>query len=180
MQKTILYLTGFIPLLVIGIGMTACQATVTGRGVPESTEQVRTGYVLKLNREISIPATSASVILQNGQIQGGSSVDRFRASCHIVMQQIKQTSQRVTPDEFIITGVRYWEDFAGFGYRTPLSGPEFIKYEIEMRLHSDKQPNVHSLTCKHDDEDIYGRHLRMSEMQQALGDFAQIIKKTSK
>jgi len=159
------------------MGLAACQATVTGRGVPEGPEQIRSGDVVKLKREIIISSSKASMTLQNGQIQG-TSIDRFNASCRFVMKQIMQTSQKVMPDEFIITNVRYWEDFGGFGYRMPLSGPEFIKYEIEMHLHSDKQPNVFSLTCKHDDEDVYGRHLRLSEIQQALGEFAQILKRT--
>lgn len=177
MQNPLSNSTGLISVLSAIIVLTACQATVTGRGVPEGPEQVRSGDVVKLKREIIISASKASMTLQNGQIQGAS-IDRFNASCRFVMQQIMQTSQKVMPDEFIITNVRYWEDFGGFGYRKPLSGPEFIKYEIEMRLHSDRQPNIHSLTCKHDDEDVYGRHLRLSEMQQALGEFAQIIKKT--
>jgi hypothetical protein len=34
---------------------------------------------------------------------------------------------------------------------------------------------VYSLVCKHEDEHNEGRYLRLSEMQQALGDYARII-----
>ena len=150
--------------------LSACQTS------SDTYSQIKTGDRLKVNREITIPANKASTILQHGKIQGGASMDRFAASCRFVMREIKATNQKVIPDEFIITNVRYWEDFAGFGYRTPMSGPEFISYEVELRLGSDTQSEVHSLACKHDDENIFGRHLRLREIQQALGGFAQIVK----
>jgi hypothetical protein len=73
--------------------------------------------------------------------------------------------------------VRYWEDFVAPDYRIHLSGGEFINFEITLNLASKQQPEVHSLECKHDDEHNDGRHLRLSEMQQALGNYARIIKR---
>ena len=177
-KKDHLRIIGLTAMLSLTIGLTACQLMVTSRGAPDRAKRVNVGDILKLNHEIIIPATDASLIFQNGKIQGGTLIDRFGASCHFVMQQILPTPQRVIPDEFIITHIRYWEDSTGFGYRPQMPGPDFINYEFEMRLHSEKQPNVHSLTCKHDDEDDYGRHLRLNEVQQALGPFAQIIQRT--
>ena len=156
--------------------LSACAAG--GRGIPSTAEQVRAGDVIKLNQELIVPAGKASVIIQNGQLQGGSSVDRFAASCRFVMHEITSTNQKLVLGEFIVSQVTYWEDFRTFGYRGMFSGPEFINYETTMRLQSEKQPAVYSLVCKHDDEEVDGRHVLLSEMQKALGGIAKIIKKS--
>ncbi|MDY6981408.1 MAG: hypothetical protein SV201_16170, partial [Pseudomonadota bacterium] len=119
------------------------------------------------------PAQNASVILQHGRIVTGAA-DRFEASCRFVMKAGKNEPQMIAPDEFRVTNVRYWEDFVIPDIRQfPFSGGEMINYEITLRLHSAQQPEVHSLVCRHDDDSVDGRHLKVSEMQQALGDFAK-------
>jgi len=155
----------------------ACQS-IPG-GVPvDPDERVMSGDRVKVNRELTVPAGKASVSLQNGRIVSGG-IDRFVATCRFVMKEIKNTSQKIIPAEFQVTNVRYWEDFVAPDYRMHFSGGEFITYEITLRLHSEKLPELHSLVCKHDDEQNDGRHLRLSEMQEALGDFARIIKTKS-
>ena len=141
-------------------------------------EQIRPGDVIKLNQRLTIPANMASVVLQNGQQQNGASIDRFRASCRFVMHEIAKQQQILNPAEFTVTQVSYWKDIKTFGYGNMLSGPEFINYETTIRLHSDTQTAVHSLVCQHDDEDDDGRHVWLSEMQQALGTVARIIKRS--
>jgi hypothetical protein len=164
-----------LSLFVASIMLSACAG---GRGIPDTSQQVKPGDEIKLNQELTVSAGKASVIIQNGQIQGGSSVDRFTASCRFVMREITTSSQKLVPDKFIVSQVSYWEDIRSFGYRGMFSGPEFINYETTMRLQSQKQPAVHSLVCKHDDEEIDGRHVLLSEMQKALGGIARIIKKS--
>lgn len=162
-------------LTFIFTSLIACQtqSSITSGG----TGRIKSGDILKLNHEITIQAHKASITLQDGKIIGAAPVDRFHASCRFVMRKIMATRQKVWPDDLIVTKVSYWEYSTGIGYRTPLSGPDLINYEITFKLHSDKQINIHSLVCQHDDEDIHGRHLCLSEIQQALGSFANIIKK---
>lgn len=139
-------------------------------------ERVANGDRVQVDRELTVPADKASGILQYGKLVGGSAIDRFDASCRFVMKEIRKTPQKIAPGQFQVTDVRYWEDFVAPDYRIPLSGGEMITYEITLRLHSERQPEVYSLVCKHDDEHDDGRHLKLGEMQQALGDFARIMK----
>lgn len=141
----------------------------------DPTERVLSGDRVKVIRELTVPAHKASVMLQHGRIVRGSA-DRFEASCRFVMKAIKNEPQTITPGEFQVIGVRYWEDFVAPDIQVPFSGGEFINYEITLRLHSEQQPHVYSLVCQHDDDHIDGLHLKASEMQRALGGFARIIK----
>ncbi len=162
-------------LLLTMMFLYACQGIPAGLPA-DPGERVLSGDRVQVNRELTVAAHKASVILQHGSIISGSGIDRFGASCRFVMKEIKNAPQKIVPGEFLVTNVRYWEDFVAPDYRIPLSGGEFINFEITLRLHSERQPGVYSLVCKHDDEHTDGRHLRLSEMQQALGDFARIIK----
>ncbi|MGD8576902.1 MAG: hypothetical protein PVG13_07420 [Thiohalophilus sp.] len=137
-------------------------------------QRVLAGDRVQVARELTVPADKASIILQDGRIV--SSADRFDASCRFVMKQIRNVPQKIAPEGFLVTDVRYWEDFVAPDYRIPISGGEMITFETTLHLHSDKQPDVHSLVCKHDDEHNDGLHLRLKEMQQAIGDFARLIK----
>lgn len=166
-----LRLSASIPVVVV---LFACHGMPMN--VPaEPGERVFGGDRVKVNRELTVPADKASVTFQYGRIVNGS-LDRFDASCHFVMKEIRSTPQKIVPGEFRVTSVRYWEDFVAPDYRIPISGGEMITFEITLSLHSERQPGVHSLVCKHDDEHTDGRHLGRSEMQQALGDFARIIR----
>jgi hypothetical protein len=160
-------------VLVAGL-LGACQTTPAGLPANPS-EHIYAGDRVRVSRALTVPADKASVILQYGQVTSGSSIDRFDASCRFVMREIKTTPQKVLPGEFIVTKVSYWEDFIAPDYRMPLSGYDFITYEVTLRLHAENQPDVYSLVCKHEDEHNEGRYLRLSEMQQALGDYARII-----
>jgi len=171
-----LHTTIRLPVLLLTVTVLyACQATPAG--LPKDPgERVVSGDRIQVNRELTVPADKASVKLQNGRIVSGSGIDRFVASCRFVMQAIKNTPQKIPPAEYQVTKVGYYEDFVGPDIRMGFAGGKFINYEITLYLESKQQPEVYSLMCKHDDEHIDGRHLKLSEMQRALGDFAKIIK----
>lgn len=161
----------FFPVVVV---LFACQ-NMSANVSPDPAERVLNGDRIRVVSELSVPAHKASVMLQRGRVTSGS-VDRFEASCRFVMKEIKNTPQKIASGEFRVSEVRYWEDFVAPDIRIPFSGGEFINYEITLRLQSEQQPEVYSLACQHDDDHINGRHLKVSEMQQALGRLARIIK----
>ncbi|TDY00616.1 hypothetical protein [Thiohalophilus thiocyanatoxydans] len=141
----------------------------------DPAERILNGDRVRVVSELSVPAHKASVMLQHGRIIN-ESVDRFEASCRFVMKAIRNAPQKIAPGEFRVSNVRYWEDFVAPDVRVPLSGGEFINYEITLRLQSEKQPEVYSLVCQHDDDHVYGRHLNVREIQQALSRLVRIIK----
>lgn len=167
--------TGMPVLLMLLYGCQGNPARVSiepgERVVPEDRVQVV--------RELTIPADSASITLQYGNIVSGA-VDRFDASCRFVMKKIKNIPQTIEPGYFRVTEIRYWEDFVIPDYRDIFFGDEFVNYEITLELSSAQQPGVHSLLCRHDDSSVDGQHLTVSEMRQALGDYAMILKSSMK
>lgn len=160
------------PVLFAAWLLSGCQGLPAG--APEAGERLQSGDRIAVQRTLTIPAGDASVTLQDGQITQGM-VDRFTASCRFVMDRNKPQAQQVRPGEFIVTAVRYWEDFVALDFGALFRGGELATYETTLRLHSADQPEVYSLVCRHEDEQMDGRHLRSSEIQQALGDYAQLM-----
>lgn len=170
---------GLLPvLLLIVMLLYGCQGN-PAHVSSEPGERVLPEDHVQVARELTVPAGRASIVLQNGNVVSGA-VDRFVASCRFVMKAIKSVPQTIEPGTFRVTAVRYWEDFVIPDYRDIFYTDEFINYEITLQLNSAQQPAVHSLLCRHDDESADGRHLTVSEMQQALGDYARIVKSAIK
>ncbi|MDR9435387.1 MAG: hypothetical protein RI563_00815 [Thiohalophilus sp.] len=104
-------------------------------------------------------------------------VVRFDANCPFVFKEIKNSPQTITPGELRVINMRNGEEFVVPDIRQlPFSGGEMISYEITLRLHRAKQSEVYSLLCRHDDDCVDSRHMKLNEMQQARGRFARIIK----
>lgn len=92
------------------------------------------------------------------------------------MNAIRNISKNIAPGEFRVSDVRYGEDCVVPGVRVLFSGGELINYDITLLLLSKQQPEFYSLVCQHYDEHVYGLHLNVREIQQALGRLDRIIK----
>jgi hypothetical protein len=169
-------------VLLAGLGLAGCQST-TNYPVESPYYNILRGSELVLNKPIEIPPTQATVRLQFGKVVTG--VNDFEPSCVFELTTVKDSSQRVEPDVFVITKERKGTSIV----RSAVSRDGFVKVgiggdgegsprffnKIELFLHSDKQSNVLVLTCQHAWESTsdyaYQRPLTVAEMQQALGDY---------
>ncbi|MDY6978400.1 MAG: hypothetical protein SV201_00850, partial [Pseudomonadota bacterium] len=87
-----------LPVLLPAI-MLLCACQGIPANIPtDPTERVTIGDRVQIQRELTIPAQNASVILQHGRIVTGAA-DRFEASCRFVMKAGKNEPQMIAPDE---------------------------------------------------------------------------------
>jgi hypothetical protein len=146
--------------------------------------QVGRGSTLILNQELLIPANSARVSIQNGEIRPYGRVNEFNPYCDFEVVQVKPTAQPVKPDEFTIHEIEYRTYDVGLSSGAIASvglsiglgggdGPRQTFYATVLHLRSEKQPNVLKLTCENDQRAfpgiIYARHLTVNEIQETLG-----------
>ena len=169
-------------VLVALLGLTSCQP-LSNYPVESVWYQPPVGAEWVLNQPIEIPPDSATVRFQFGKVV--RVVNEFEPNCVFELTTVRETSQPVAPQVFVVTRVR-----SGSSLRNSLreEGPRFVRahmgaddagpiryfFKTEMFLRSDKQPNVLMLTCQHAWESgssslQYERPPTVAEMQQALG-----------
>lgn len=169
-----------MPCLLAGV-TPACQ-TLQDPGA--AYYQIRAGSALILNQELEIPANAARVRIQSGEVRPFGLVNQFYPYCEFEVRQVKQTTQSVQPDEFVIHRVGHQvyqigashPTVANFGLNISLTGgdgPRQIFYATLLHLRSQKQPDVLKLTCEKDQRGfpgvIYARHLTVAEIIETLG-----------
>lgn len=135
------------------------------------------GSTLELNRDITIPPDQVSVLLQDGAVQQKANINFYRPNCKFELYPISENARLVRPDRFLITKVFDENEFTGlhrsyYASQRMVStdAPETITYATVMHLHSDMQPDVYRMTCKHWESVVDNRYLTISEMRKAMGD----------
>ncbi len=162
----------FIPLIML----TACQ------GLPTKSEDspyydIPAGSILVLNETITIPAERTSVYLQNGKILHYSMVDPYYPHCQFDVRTIKDTSQIVSRDKFIIYKVGHWTSaidngIKRVGLRILSSGGNGLSpqtYATILYLQSDRQPDVLTMTCQHWEDPVDAEFLTIKQIRRTLG-----------
>ncbi|KPK37125.1 MAG: hypothetical protein AMJ69_12510 [Gammaproteobacteria bacterium SG8_47] len=150
------------PLAVLVLGTlvaVGCQSAPVDRERSTSFT-IPTGTVLVLNQELTIPGETASVLIQEGKVALDNKVRRYHPHCRLEVRERKPQAQTIQPDSFVVTRVR---DF----YEVVQSGPLRLaqldtphpaivvasdasptwNYITELRLESERQPNVFQLQC---------------------------------
>ena len=136
--------------------LTACQTTST-KDVNSIWFKIPPGSRLLLNRPVEIPAGEAHVDLQNGQLSGG--VDEYTVNCRFVIENLGPHT--VQPDSFRITDASDSTEW--------VSQPDIMRFYKELRLHSEKQPEVLRLVCQDWAGPLVGRPISVSEIERAFG-----------
>ena len=128
-----------LTLIVTVIALSACQSAaeyaqaLAGSSVP-------VGSRLILNQPLSIPANTAHVRLQSGEIRSAGAIKQYYPNCNLRLRTRKNAPQTVEPDEFVISKVVYGNDV--------VASDNVKRYYTEMQLRSEKQPDVFMLACQ--------------------------------
>ena len=165
---------GILPLLLM-VG--ACQLASINENVDSPYYPPPVGSKLILKNDIAIPPDNAGVMLQGGQVMSQRSVNQYYPNCRLEVNAILPTAQTVKADEFLVThvstnsymvGAR--DGFVKVGLNLATSNSWF-NYVTIMKLSSERQPQVRSLTCQQWGDQAFGKQASIQQMRTALGDF---------
>ena len=170
------------------VTVAAC-STASYRGDESSPWYVPpVGAHVVLNREITIPPDSVSVMLQDGRITRAGDVNNYRPHCKFEVRRRLEVAQSVAPDDFLVTHVeRNLLQSVDAAPKRPVSatpvalrvasdggeegdGASLQTYATRMTLRSDKQPGVLRLTCGQWAYPPEGEHLSIDDIRRALGE----------
>lgn len=141
------------------------------------------GSRLILNQSISIPAHSATVVLQGGRVVSSKDIKRYHPHCRLEVQKLGDAPQVLQPDEFVIRRSRQETRTAWLGDRLQVArrvssdsngGPSFFIFQTIFELQSASQPQVRWMTCEQWGDPALGQHLTLREIRRALGDIMRL------
>jgi len=164
-----------VALLPLCLLLTACQTTGP---LDENSPShlLPSGSRLVLKQELTIPAHSVSILLQGGHEVSNRDLERYQPHCRLEIQDMREIAQVVTADEFVVRrAFRDTKSSARTGLmktalRYAAEGPTYFVFRTVLDLHSERQPQVRSLTCQQWGNPGTGRHLSIREIRQALGE----------
>ncbi|WP_296895024.1 hypothetical protein [Thiobacillus sp.] len=146
------------------------------------------GWLAQLNQPLTIPPGSATVRLQYGQVVPRNGVQELDPYCVVELNTVRDTPQTLKPGRFQIWQVTRSVDFYAAA-KSPLMKARYVDddggdvtplyYKTAFRLHDPAQPNLRGMTCAWK-QMVPGnpplmRHLRLSEIRAALGDWITLI-----
>ena len=170
-----------IPIL---IALTACSSGPYP--VTSPYYLIPAGSKVVLKQELTILPNAARVYIQYGRVVTPKEKNNYHAHCSFVSWKVLETAQVIKPDTFIVTNTQHREDivmlkparqvaalelsFGMFG----ATGPQSLIYSTELTIHSDTQPDIRRLICGHWENPYDAYHLTVAQMQQVLGNIAEI------
>lgn len=143
-----------------------------------NNETLSAGWLLTLNKILTIPGQSAGVYLQNGQVVTEKEKDQYYPNCRLEVLDPQQESQTVQPDSFSVYRVKWTEEDV---LLKPLlyastqiilaSGPTADAYATILYLRSLRQTEVTRLICEHwEDPTTSPQHLTLQQIRSTLGE----------
>ena len=145
-------------LIVFTSLLAGCQAGVI-LSFDSSAYRLPDGSELILNREITIPAGSAHVKLQHGQLAG--SVSEYEVNCEF---RVRDLGPRVvSPGSFIVRRSGDSREWA--------ISPYTLRFYKTVTLKSVQDAGTVYLMCQKWDDVYGGSSISIAEMQEALGDY---------
>jgi len=156
-------------LVLITASLQGCFVAVSGTSGSYPAPAVE----LMLTETLQIPAGTAHVTFQDGQIVGAA--DRYRPYCELEIDTISERPQQIPPGAFEVSATAYRrlaDELAGIPafpvFRLDCS--DDVYYETRWRLRSRHYPNARVLICREVfDSCRPGRYPGPAEIGQALG-----------
>lgn len=145
------------------------------------------GWVMRLERPLTIPRDAATVRLQYGEIVPRNSVQEHDPYCVVELNTVRAEPQVLQPGRFEVWRVtRSVETLAATAspliktrYVLDDLGPSFLYYKTEFHLRDPAQPDLRSMTCAWDQmapgNRALMRHLTLDEIRSALGDWITLM-----
>lgn len=175
-----LLLLFFSPLLLL-----SCTSQSVNRE-PPAYQAIPVGSEFILNSPVEIPAYEAGVYIQSGKVTYYKHINSRYPNCRLEVKDVKESPQPVAPDRFTVVKLNYGSQYV---MKQPLvfanladsqiadggsGGHMAEEFTVYFFIHSEKQPDVFRLRCQYWEEPGSGQQLRLSDVQQALGDLVTI------
>jgi hypothetical protein len=145
----------------LGAGMTlivGCQSMATNDPA-KINFRIPPGSKLVLNKELTIPAGVAHIILQHGE--AGPAANEFEVNCRF---EVRNLGPRVIqPDTFLITRWGSQRDW--------VNEPNTMRFYKVFHLESEHQSDILPMTCQVWAYPLIGRPVTIQEVQEALGGY---------
>lgn len=147
-----------------------------------------TGWVVQLDRPLTIPADAATVRLQYGRVVPRNSVQEHDPFCVVELETVRGEPQTLQPGRFEVWQVT--RSISPVSAAAPSfllkanhvfddGAPTFLYYITEFRLRDPAQPNLRGMRCAWNQMAPGNRglmrHLTLGEIGIALGDWMQLI-----
>lgn len=142
-----------------------------------------------LEKPVTIPPDTVSVHIQNGEVVSAGAfggVDRYRASCKLEMWSRVDERRVIEPDTFVVKRVARTIEAVQLSaplrvasllpmvFELDYSGPMAHIMGTEMFLDSERQPDVHRLTCSYWGEPAFPEHLSIEQIRHTLAGLMRI------
>ena len=121
--------------------------------------KIPAGSKFVLKKELTIPARSASVNLQDGQPVNYSRMDKYAPNCRFEVN--KRGEQTIKPGTFTVSKVKQDAVYVMRGV---------LNYVVKFDLKA-SDPNIRSLMCGAWGSTDANNYITVPQMQQALGDY---------
>ena len=143
----------------------ACLVPLAGCQMMQSTDpgkinfRIPAGSKLVLNRELTIPAGVAHVILQHGE--PGPAANEWDVNCRF---EVRNLGPRVIqPDTFLITSSSSQRDW--------VNQPSTMRFYKVFYLRSEREPDIMPMYCQYWSDPLIGQPFTIRQVQEALGGY---------
>lgn len=146
------------------------------------------GWTVQLNRPLTIPPDAATVRLQYGGIVPRNSVQEHDPFCVVELDTVRPEPQTLQPGRFEVWRVTRSVNPIAAARSSPYirtglveddDDPTFLYFITEFRLRDATQPDLRGMTCAWNQmapgNRALMRHLKLGEIQSALGDWMTLI-----
>jgi hypothetical protein len=151
--------------LLQGIYRLAGVALLAGCQTLQSTDPAKINFRippdsrLVLNKELTIPAATAHVVLQHGAV--GPAANEWEVNCRF---EVRDLGPRVIqPDTFLITRWGSQRDW--------VNEPNTLRFYKFFNLKSERQADIQPMVCQYWSYPLIGRPLTIRQVQEALGEY---------
>ena len=147
-----------------------------------------TGWAVRLNRPLTIPADAATVRMQYGRIVPRNSVQEHDPFCVVELDTVRAEPQTLQPGRFEVWRVSRSVSPITVMAKSPLiraryieddGDPSFLYFITEFRLRDPAQPALRGMRCAWNQmapgNRALMRHLTLNEIRWALGDWMTLI-----
>ncbi len=184
----------WIPLLILPLA--GCQSNPLSYATPYDNPYnlLPPGTVIELHQTLTFSPNNSRSNIQNGKAIGQGRYDRFHPMCQFYLYESKaalKSARSIEPDRFTVIKSSQNIDYAlaepievafvsvGFGGPIYFGGPfdddaGLRTMKTTMRLHSEKQPQVHELRCVVDNDPYLRKFVTINQMIKTLGEVATL------
>ena len=142
-------------------------------------------------KTLEIPSGKARIYLQDGKIRSYGSSNQFEPFCYFLVKDPMPARQQIKPGTFVVQSVWMDETTVSLEYPVRLVASVFmsmgggggsrspIAYQFHIALKADDQQDVILICSGAYDMPDQAAPIRLPELRQALGDYAEVRVKTA-